>query len=455
MSETVVKDETGALVPEAIAYPAPIKAWGMVILLLLIYTCSFVDRTIMNLLIKDIQADFDLNDTQFGYLTGIAFGLCYAVFGLIFSRFADSKSRKGIIAIGLVLWSLATAFSAFARNFTQLFMMRMGVGVGEAALAPAASSMIADSFPRHKLGLALSIYTTGVTLGMGFAYLFGGYVIEWSLMLPEIPSFGGEMMANWQKVFLLVGLPGFLLAILIMMVKEPTRKGLLKPSTDKKLGVSLAVLGTQFMRYKWAYIGVILGLTLAALLSFGIIAFLTKFIEAKHGIGPAAMGQTYGLIVMVTGTSGLLLGGTICDKMQAAGRKDSAIFTMMLAPLGYLIPSLLFPIVSDSTTMWIIIGVHTLFINLSTGVGYAAINLLTPNEMRGQFTALFVMMVGLAGAAMGPVAVGAINVEIYGGEALTLGQSFMWVSAISTPIAILLLLVGRKDFIRAQNDQQP
>lgn len=450
MATRLEKSADGALVPADQQYPAPIKAWGMVILLLLIYTCSFVDRTILNLLIKDIQADFQLNDFQFGLLTGPAFGLCYVIFGFVFSRFADSRSRKGIIAIGLFFWSLATAFSAFARSFIQLFIMRMGVGVGEAALAPAASSMIADSFPKSRLGLALSIYTMGVTIGMGAAFIFGGYVIQWSQSIPDIPSFGGEMMANWQKVFLIVGLPGILLALAVMMLKEPSRKGLIHK--DGK-AASFKELVDQFKKYKMAYIGVIVGLALAALLSFGIIAFLTKFMDAKHSIGVVEMGQTYGLLVMTCGTAGLLLGGFICDQLQKRGRKDAAILTMTLAPVGYLVPSLLFPTTDSATLMWVLLCFHTLFINLSTGVGYAAINMLTPNEMRGQFTALFVAVVGLPGAAMGPVVAGMINDQFYSSAAVNLGDSFFWLSVLSTPLAIIILLMGRRDYIRAQQDQ--
>lgn len=430
-------------------YPSPAYAWFTVFFLLVIYTVSFVDRQILSLLARPIMADFDIDKKQFGLLTGLAFVAFYATFGLFCARIADTKSRKGLIAVGLFLWSLMTTTSAFARSFFQLFLMRMGVGVGEAALAPAASSMIADSFPKERLGLALSVYTTGVPVGGGLAFIFGAYVIEWASHLPPIPAMGGEMMADWQKVFLLVGLPGILLAFLMIFLKEPSRKGL-----QHKAGqaVPLREVWNQYKKYAKAYNAAILGLAGAGTLSFGIISFIAIFTEDVHGIAASDMGKTYGIILMISGVTGLILGGWISDKLMAQGKKDAPLIAMMLAPLGYFIPSLAFPLVDNVTMMWVFLGIHSCFINLSTGVGYAAINIITPNEMRGQFTALFVMIVALLGAGLGPFLSGWFSTDFFTSDD-GIRYAFVALSLLTTPLTILILQLGRKQFIQAQKDQ--
>ena len=154
--------------------PSPAYAWYTVVLCLLAYILSFVDRQIIALLVQPIQADLDLSDTQFSLLSGLAFAIFYALMGLPIARWADVGPRPLIISAGIVLWSLATAVCGLARSFWQLFMARMAVGVGEAALSPTAYSIITDSFPKSKLGLALGIYSTGVFLGSGLAFLVGG-----------------------------------------------------------------------------------------------------------------------------------------------------------------------------------------------------------------------------------------------------------------------------------------
>ncbi|MEX0297819.1 MAG: MFS transporter, partial [Kordiimonas sp.] len=205
-------------------YPKPAYAWYMVVLLLIIYTFSFIDRQILGLLGPAIKADFGISDTYFGLLTGPAFALFYATFGLYCARIADSKSRKWLIAVGLFLWSLMTALSALARNFTTLFLMRIGVGVGEATLGPAANSLLADSFPKKKLATALSIYAMGIPIGSALAFYIGGTVIELAAELPAvvIPGFGA--VTDWQKSLLLVGIPGILLTVFVIALKEPSRK---------------------------------------------------------------------------------------------------------------------------------------------------------------------------------------------------------------------------------------
>ena len=199
----------------------------MVFVLLLAQTFSFLDRMIMGLLVGPIRDTFQISDTQYSLLAGLAFSLFYALMGLPLARIADSRSRRNLIAAGIAVWSLMTAVCGLAKGFWMLFVARMGVGVGEATLAPGAYSMIADYFPKSLLARALSVYMVGVTLGSGFAYMLGGAVVAYVENMPQIvlPVLGA--IHGWQLTFFIVGLPGLLVALLMMLtVREPPRRGL-------------------------------------------------------------------------------------------------------------------------------------------------------------------------------------------------------------------------------------
>ena len=177
---------TGAASPARLGY-----AWYVVFVLLIAQTFSFLDRMIMGLLVGPIRETFQISDTQFSLLAGLAFSLFYAVMGLPLARIADSKSRRNLIAAGIAVWSVMTALCGLARGYWSLFLARVGVGVGEATLAPGAYSMITDYFPKSILARALSVYMVGVTLGSGFAYMLGGAVVAYvegmdQLVLPII-----------------------------------------------------------------------------------------------------------------------------------------------------------------------------------------------------------------------------------------------------------------------------
>ena len=207
---------------KSLAYP-----WYIVSLCMVAYIFSFIDRQVITLLIQPIRADLQISDTQFSLLHGLAFALLYATAGIPIARLADSRSRPMIISVGIFVWSLATALCGVAKNFAQLFMARMAVGVGEAALSPAAYSMITDSFPKSRLGMALGVYSSGSFLGGGLAFIIGGAAIalveQWGAQ--QVPLIG--LVKPWQMTFFIVGLPGILVAALfILTVRDPERKGL-------------------------------------------------------------------------------------------------------------------------------------------------------------------------------------------------------------------------------------
>ena len=211
-------------IPSASGY-----AWYTVAVLTVCYTLSFIDRQILSLLVGPIKAEFAVSDTQVGLLGGLAFSLFYTIVSLPAGRLVDRLNRRNIIAAGVFFWSLMTAACSVAMGYPGLFLARMGVGVGEATLAPAAVSMISDTFPNEKLGAAMSLYGVGIYLGSGLALLVGGLVVQLvtqtaTLTLP----FFGEV-ASWRATFLVTGIPGLLVALWVLTLREPTRRKAIEP----------------------------------------------------------------------------------------------------------------------------------------------------------------------------------------------------------------------------------
>lgn len=430
-------------------YPRPTYAWYMVILLLVIYTFSFIDRQILGLLGPAIKADFGISDTEFGLLTGFAFALFYTFFGLFCARIADSKSRRGLIAAGLLLWSLMTAASSLARSYGSLFALRMGVGIGEATLAPAANSLLADSFPKKRLATALSVYSMGIPVGSALAFIVGGTVIDLAESLPDVEVPGYGMMGSWQKAFLMVGLPGILLTLLMWTVKEPARKG----TTGNGESVPVSEVVQHVKGRIRAYAGICLGVSCVAALGFGTLSFLAFFFYRYHGMAPGEIGQTFGTISLFTGPAGLLLGGYLADRWLAKGRKDAHIRALLVAPVCYLLPSLVLPFLTDTTITWVVLGLANLFINLPSGIAFAALQIITPNQMRGQIIALYVLCTNIIGYGAGPLLIGAFTDHLFGDE-MMLNYSLALVAAITTPLSIGLLLWGRKAYAAALVEEE-
>src|SRR5713101_6295344 len=209
-------------------YPDASYSWYVVGVLTLVYVFSFIDRQIMSLLVRPLRRDLNISDTQVSILMGLGFAIFYTLCGIPLGRLADTRSRRSIIAAGLVAWRFFTALCGLARNFGQMLLWRIGVGVGEASLSPSAYSLITDYFPKERLATAISVYSMGIYIGAGMSYLLGGLVVRLALaqeawMLPLVGA-----VRPWQVIFLAVGLPGVLAALLLYTVREPVRRGILK-----------------------------------------------------------------------------------------------------------------------------------------------------------------------------------------------------------------------------------
>lgn len=412
--------------------------------LLLAYILSFIDRNVMAVLIGPIRADFAISDFQYSLLHGFAFSMFYIFLGLPIARIADRGSRKWVITLGVFCWSLMTCICGLTRSFATLFAARVGVGVGEAALSPPAYSMLSDYFSSDNLPRAMSIYTLGITLGGGLAYIIGGAVYEYfsaagALVLP----FFGELRP-WQTTFVVVGLPGFLVVGLLALVAEPPRKGVAADSDAH----SLREIGSHLRLHWQAYSGLILGVSLLSILGYGTMAWYPEYLIRSHGVGRGEAGATFGMIFLIAGSVGTLAGGFSAKPLLARGYEDASLRLIIVIALLWLLPATLGPRASTATLALAAAVPIVFFLNSYFALAIAALQRITPNRMRAQVSALLLFMTNLFGLALGPTAVAMLTDFVFGDDA-ALASSLAVLPLLVCPAAAVLVLFSLRYYRRA------
>jgi len=423
-------------------FPNPNYSWYVVGVLMLAYTFSFIDRQILSLLVGPIRRDLAITDTQMSLLHGLAFAIFYTFLGLPIGRVVDSRSRRKVIIIGITIWSLMTAACGLANRFVTLFVARMGVGVGEATLNPAAYSLITDYFPKEKQGRAMGIYGMGIYMGAGLAFIVGGLVIKWTMTISTVDIPLADTIKSWQLVFFIVGLPGLLIALLMFTIKEPYRRGVRVQGTDSIPLVEVAAYYRSNLR---TFLSHNFGFSLLALLGYGTAAWMPTFFARKHEWMPGDFAPYYGLIIMTAGTTGVVFGGWLTDRFIQGGRTDGAMRTGIICALGTLIPGTLATVVADWQTAIALIVLGTFFSAFAWGAGPAAVQRITPNRMRGQISAVYLFVINIIGLGLGPTAMALISDKIYGTDQ-AIGLGMAWISGISCILAVLLFLYGLKPY---------
>lgn len=426
-------------------YPRPALAWYGVGVLMVAYTLSFIDRYVIALLIQPIKQDLALTDTQIGLLSGLAFAIFYTTLGIPIGRLADRFDRRRIISIGIFAWSFMTAACGLARSFWQLFAARVGVGVGEAALSPAAFSLIADSFPPRRLGRALSVYSVGVYLGSGLAFVIGGAVIQIVLTTPDLslPVIG--TVSAWQLTFIYVGLPGLLVSFWIFTVPEPGRHNLRQAGAATGIPV-VEVL--KFMVSGWRSYGAhFIGFSLLALVFNAVVIWSPAFLGRVHGLSATAAGYALGMIIAIFGSAGIVAGGWFADALGNRGHRDATMRTGMIAGAGLTPFVIILPFASTANWTLVLYVPLTFFSSFGFGAAAAALQLITPNEMRGQISAVYLFVINLVGIGLGPFLTGWITDAVFADE-MAIGYSIALVAGLSAPAAALCLWAGLGDYRR-------
>ena len=415
-------------------------AWFVVAILMIAYVFSFVDRQILNLLVGPIRRDLGISDTQMSLLMGFSFAIFYTILGIPLGRLADSKSRRGLIAAGVIVWSVMTALCGLARQYWQLFLFRIGVGVGEAALSPAAYSMIADYFPPERRATAISVYSMGIYLGTGMAFLLGGLVIQFASAQGEIllPVVG--MIRPWQLVFLILGAAGVLFSAAFLLVREPPRQN---------AGSQASVPFREVLGYLWQNRRTVichnLGFAMIAFCSYGAGAWVPTFFIRSFGLDAGSVGVTYGLIVLVFGCAGIVFGGRLADRWLKQGRTDAGLRVGLVAAVGAIVTHLPFLLAMDPTVAFIALAPAVFFLGMPFGAAPAAIQEIVPNRMRGQASAVYLFIVNLVGLGVGPTAVALITDYVFADDN-AVRWSMLIVAGAANGAAVLLLWAGLRPY---------
>lgn len=383
------------------AFPPPKQAWFTVGVLAVTTTFALLDQGILGLLIQQIKTDFQLTDTEAGWLLGPAFVLFYVILGLPLSRFIDRWNRTRIIAAGLFVWSLATAACGLANSFVHLFIARIAVGAGEAVNGPAAYSIVADCFSRERLPRAIATMQIGSVAGSGLSLLLGGAMI-WlvaTIGSPDLPIVG--VLRPWQVVFMGIGLPGALFALFLLKVKEPPRRNLRLDAKKVPLRGALKYMWLHFAVYGPMFIGLTLGS-----LDVGGRAWGAAFFERTYGWSPAQYGITSGVVAIVAMLAGLYLGAKWVEWFQARGKVDGA-FRVILYTRFVAIPfSILMPLMPTPELAVAFNAVAYLTLGMSGPMLNAVMLIITPNEIRGQVTAMYLFIFTVVGQGLAPLITG-------------------------------------------------
>ena len=395
--------------PSAEPFPARAAAWYAVWMIALANALDAVDRGGISLLIEPMKRDLRISDFEISLLTGFAFSLLYGCVGLPLSRLADTRNRKRIIGGVMVVWSVATAATGFARGFASLFAMRGVTGAAISLKGPNGLSMISDLVPRQKLPTAMAIYNGGVSIGAGFTSIIVGMLL--GFLGGKMFNVFGVALKDW---FLIIGTPGALLGLIFLLtVREPPRRG---RATNMRLPI------LDVFRFFWSekaiYLPFIIGSALLQIEAYGVLQWRFPFYSRTFGWGPAFIGPLTGYATLALTPVGLGLGAWLGQKWEQRGDAGAMVKLSILGScfsLPLTLASLLAP------NPWWSFGLSTasvVAIGISAPGAVAALQNVTPNQFRGQISALYLFTIGVIGGGVGPSVVALFTDYVFRDEAM-------------------------------------
>lgn len=367
-------------------------SWYALCLLTIVYSFNFIDRQLLAILQESIKADLSLSDSQLGLLTGFAFAIFYVTAGIPIARWADRSNRRNIVSLSLFIWSFMTALSGFVQNYTQLLMARIGVGVGEAGGSPPSHSIISDIFPADRRATAIGFYSMGVSIGILFGFLAGGWLNEF---------FG------WRTAFMVVGIPGVILAIVLRFtLREPIR-GLHDAASSATGAVPFKeVLSILWSRPTFRHIA--LGAGLNAFCGYATANWTASFMIRTHGMSTGELGTWLAMIIGVGGALGVFFGGYLADRMA---KTDKRWYAWLPSICGFaIVPFMACVYLVDNPYVALSLSIIPgLLFQVYLGNTIATTHAIVGPRMRATASAVLFLILNIIGLGAGPYVVGVLS----------------------------------------------
>lgn len=392
------------------SWPGGKSAWVMVFMLFLAGVLSVIDRAALNILVDPVRADIGIGDEQIGLLQGLAFGLFYAFMGLPMGLLADRISRRNLIVAGIALWSVATIGSGLAQTFGSLFTARLLVGLGEAALGPAAISLIADLFSPARRGRPISFYMMGQGLANGVAISLTGLLVTAAgagafLGLPLIGH-----LVPWRIVFVVFGASGLLVALaLLAFTREPARQ------VQAVAGAVPRMPGAAEAAYFWRNRSVLLplyfGFATCFTVAYGGSAWAPTMLLRGYGADAAFLGKWLGPLSILFSAIGPLIGGTMLDRSMRSGRAMARFAILAVAPL-FALPSVLAVLAGELHLATVLVASSNAVFSVIGTVMFATLQSVVPPRMRGCAISLTLVLNTIIGASLGPLMVASVTERV-------------------------------------------
>ncbi|HXQ50582.1 MAG TPA: MFS transporter [Stellaceae bacterium] len=420
------------------------RQWYMVLVLTLLAVFAFIDRQSLVLLVGPIKQDLAMTDTQMSLLLGGSFATFYGVLGLPAGYLVDRVSRRGIMGIGVVLWSAMTFSCGMAGSYTQLFLGRCGVGIGEAAITPASYSLIRDSFPPDNRARAFGVFSAAGFIGQASAVILTGIMIGFIAAggLKGVPFLG--TLRTWQAVLVVVGLVGFPLSLLTLTFREPLR---FVDGSRQAAGVSFGEALAHLRKHWQVYLPLTVFATCyyAQASSYGV--WMATVIARTWGLKPQQIGPLFGGELLILAPLGAWFGGLAIDRLTRRGRQDAAPVVGVWTTLVFVPLVIAPPVVPGLNQMWVSLGVSLLIAAIYYPVSASLLAQITPQRLMGKVTAIYLLVFTLLGLGMGPTLVAAISDNFFTGPqaiGYALGTASGCLITIALAMALVLLRAGRR-----------
>jgi MFS family permease len=420
-------------------------AWLAVAILITAYAINYLDRQVVSLLVEPLKHDLHLNDSQIGLLQGVGFGIFYTLLGLPCGWLADRTHRVRLVACGIALWSVMTIACGLASSFGWLFVARMGVGVGEASLVPAAISLLADLFEPAELALPIAVFNGGVSIGAGLALVLGGTMIAFAAHgASGLPLIGAWLagLHPWQTVFLMTGAAGLPICIAVLLIAEPARRS---GSIPDAVRGSVSVL-THLLAHRALFTKLLLGAGILFILTNAVLAWCPSILARGFGWKPAAIGAALGIPIMACGLTGIVSGGFTAQFLARRAPAEASLRVMSLGALFLLVPiAAIAPLAPDASLA--VAGIPLIFFagSFTFGVMSAVFVVITPERLRGQMVAISLLFGNVLGLGLGPYSVGFLLDHVFHNPA-RVGLALSIVALAAGLPGALLLCAARRGY---------